>query len=67
MNPHPLPNLPFGGIWNDADFVVHENQVNNNNIVAPNLNNVAPNPGHVAPAAPAAARDNDVPVINTPP
>jgi hypothetical protein len=35
MNPHPLPNLPFGGIWNDADFVVHENQDINNNIAAP--------------------------------
>jgi hypothetical protein len=20
-NPHPLPNLPFGGFWEDADFV----------------------------------------------
>jgi hypothetical protein len=31
-----------------------------------NLNNAAPNHGHAAPAA-AAAGDNDIPAINTPP
>jgi hypothetical protein len=64
LNPHPMPNLPFGGIWNDADFVEHGDQEDNNNNVAPNLNNAAVNPGH---AAPAAAADNHVPPINTPP
>jgi hypothetical protein len=66
LNPHPMPNLPFGGIWNDADFVEHGDQEDNNNNVAPNLNNAAVNPGHAAPAA-AAAADNHVPPINTPP
>jgi hypothetical protein len=65
MNPHPMPNLPFGGIWNDDDFVVHENQDNNNNNAAPNQNFAAPNHGHAAPAS--AAGDNGVPAINTPP
>jgi hypothetical protein len=65
LNPHPMPNLPFGGIWNDADFVEHGDQEDNNNNVAPNLNNAAVNPGHVVPAA--AAADNHVPRINTPP
>jgi hypothetical protein len=66
MNPHPMPNLPFGGIWNDADFVEHGDQDVNINNAAPNLNNVAGNPGHAAPAA-AAVADNENPIINTPP
>jgi hypothetical protein len=68
MNPHPMPNLPFDGIWNDADFVEHGDQDVNINNVAPNLNNAAANPGHVAPAAAAAAvAGNEIPIINTPP
>jgi hypothetical protein len=56
-NPHPMPNLPFGGVWEDADFpdiaalAAH----------APHAQNVAPNAHNVAPAA------EDEPVIQTPP
>jgi hypothetical protein len=52
-----MPNLPFGGIWEDADFpdiaapVAH----------APHAQNVAPNAHNVAPAIEYA------PVIQTPP
>jgi hypothetical protein len=41
-----MPNLPFGEIWNDADFVVHENQANNDND-APQHNIAAQNQGHL--------------------
>jgi hypothetical protein len=60
-NPHPLSNLPFGGIWEDADFVhnmMHEN-------VAPHHIPTAPAHGHVAPTAPAA--EDFIPEVNTPP
>jgi hypothetical protein len=46
-NPHPLPNLPFGGIWEDAAF--EHNMMNE--IVAPPHIPTAPAHGHVAPAA----------------
>jgi hypothetical protein len=39
-NPHPMPNLPFGGIWEDAAF---------QDIVAPIV--VAPHAQNAAPAA----------------
>jgi hypothetical protein len=60
-NPHPLPNLPFGGIWEDADFVhnmMHENATQ------PHIP-ATPAHGHVAPAAPAD--ENFIPEVNTPP
>jgi hypothetical protein len=44
LNPHPMPNPPFGRIWNDADFVEHGDQEDNNNNAAPNLNNAAIKP-----------------------
>jgi hypothetical protein len=59
-NPHPLPNLPFGGIWEDADFV--HNMMHD---VAPPHVPAAPVHGHAAPAAPADV--DHIPVMNTPP
>jgi hypothetical protein len=56
-NPHPLPNLPFGGIWEDDDFHLNINQ----EFVAPWAAPTAPAQGDVAPAA------DDVPMIHTPP
>jgi hypothetical protein len=57
-NPHPLPNLPFGGIWEDADFhdaaVPAANEPHAHNNAAPINHN----------AAPAAEED---PIIHTPP
>jgi hypothetical protein len=60
-NPHPLPNIPFGGIWDD---LVHDNNDNNEmqDNVAPNQGNVA----HGGNAAPAAAADGE-PMVHTPP
>jgi hypothetical protein len=58
-NPHPLPNLPFGGIWEDADYVHNMMQD-----VAPPHIPAAPVHGHVAPAAPAD--EDHIPVMNTP-
>jgi hypothetical protein len=55
-NPHPLPNIPFGGIWDD---LVHENNEMQDN-VAPNHGNVAPG-GNAAPAA------DGEPMVHTPP
>jgi hypothetical protein len=57
-NPHPMPNLPFGGIWEDAEF--HQNNVHENIIhhAAP-----ADNAGH-GNAAPAADGE---PILHTPP
>jgi hypothetical protein len=45
-NPHPLQNVPFGGIWDD--LVDGNNPMGEN--VAPNMGNVA-HGGNVAPAA----------------
>jgi hypothetical protein len=59
-NPHPLPNLPFGGIWEDADFVHNMMQD-----VAPPHIHAAPVNGHAAPAAPAD--EDHIHVMNTPP
>jgi hypothetical protein len=57
-NPHPMPNLPFGGIWEDAEF--HQNNIHENIIhhAAP-----ADNAGH-GNAAPAADGE---PILHTPP
>jgi hypothetical protein len=57
-NPLPLPNMPFGGIWEDADFVHNMMQ----EIVAPPHIPTAPAHGHVAPAA-----EDFIPEVNTPP
>jgi hypothetical protein len=56
-NPHPLPNIPFGGIWDD--LVDGNNNLGEN--VAPNMGNVAPGGGNVAPAADCE------PMVHTPP
>jgi hypothetical protein len=55
-NPHPLPNIPFGGIWDD--LVDGNNHMGEN--VAPNMGNAAP-AGHAAPAA------DGEPMVHTPP
>jgi hypothetical protein len=54
-NPHALPNLPFGGIWDD---MVH----GNNNL----HENVAPNMGNVAPGRTAAPAADGEPMVHTP-
>jgi hypothetical protein len=56
-NPHAMPNLPFGGVWEDvADgiFAKHKN-------IAPNAHHVASNEANVAPAA------QGKPMLHTPP
>jgi hypothetical protein len=55
-NPHPLPNIPFGGIWDD---LVHEN----NDM----QDNVAPNQGNIAPGGNAAPAADGEPMVHTPP
>jgi hypothetical protein len=57
-NPHPLPNLPFGGIWEDADFV--HNMIQEN--VAPPHIPATPAHGHFAPSV-----EDFIPEVNTPP
>jgi hypothetical protein len=54
-NPHPLPNLPFGGICDD---MVHDNN---------ELQEiVAPNPGNVVPGGNAAPAADGEPMVHTP-
>jgi hypothetical protein len=48
-NPHPLPNLPFGGIWDDADFV-HDVPPADQHVQAPEIPMVN-TPPQAAPAA----------------
>jgi hypothetical protein len=60
-NPHPLPNLPIGGISEDANFFHNMMQEN----VGPPHIPASPAHGHVVPAAPAA--EDFVPEVNTPP
>jgi hypothetical protein len=55
-NPHPLQNVPFGGIWDDL--------VDGNN---PMGENVAPNMGNVAPGGNAAPAADGEPMVHTPP
>jgi hypothetical protein len=47
-NPHPLPNLPFGGIWEDADFV-HDAPPADQHVQAPDIPMVN-TPPQAAPA-----------------
>jgi hypothetical protein len=56
-NPHPIPNLPFGGIWEDADFPDIAALAAND----PPAHNVAPINHNVTPAA------EEELVIQTPP
>ncbi|KAM0928018.1 hypothetical protein ACQ4PT_002218 [Festuca glaucescens] len=57
-NPHPLPNIAFGGIWDDQEqeqnFDEHHDEMDING-------NAAPQEPHVAPAA------DPEPMVSTPP
>jgi hypothetical protein len=48
-NPHPLPNLPFGGIWDDANFV-HDAPPADQHVQAPDIPMVN-TPPQATPAA----------------
>jgi hypothetical protein len=48
-NPHPLPNLPFGGIWEDADYV-HDAPHADQHVQEPDIPMVN-TPPHATPAA----------------
>jgi hypothetical protein len=55
-NSHPLPNIPFVGIWDDmVDGNDHKKE------------NVAPNMGHAAPRGNVAPTADGEPMVHTPP